>query len=68
MTSNLIATPKDFRNVLIGQVSRFFFFFFKLKKDLLNNHMIMDAVGMRGPNKDIGLWATLEDIKEPEDK
>ena len=30
--------------------------------------MIMDAVGMRGPNKDIGLWAALEDVKEPEDK
>ena len=30
--------------------------------------MIMDAVGIRGPNKDIGPWAAPEDVKEPEDK
>ena len=30
--------------------------------------MIMDVVGMRGPNKDIESWAAPEDVKELEDK
>ena len=25
-------------------------------------------VGMKGPDKDIGLWAAPKDIKEPEDR
>ena len=30
--------------------------------------IIIIIVGMKDPNKDIGLWATLEDVKEPEDR